>query len=83
MSEWRTIKTAPKDGSWVLLWLPKNNVAISGCWDEVPGETCDGHLLYPAFDDWLIDEDLIILDDPDWYPTHWMALPKAPKKANP
>lgn len=36
MSEWRDIETAPKDGAWVLLWLPTwgyAGQARMGRWD--------------------------------------------------
>lgn len=72
---WKPIKSAPKDGTRVLLFLPKHNVAISGAWLTINGERDGAHVFYEAFEDWCIDEDIFIMDDPSEYPTHWCEFP--------
>lgn len=83
--EWQPIKTAPKDGSFVLLHIPggaleTGPVTIGSYWrmDE-RGE--DGRfkrgVFWPAdWRGWLgMDADTT----PSWCePTHWMPLPKPP-----
>lgn len=75
MSEWQDIKTAPRDGtevllcSWVLYDAPGGPIAemTVGSWDleEIGGAGC-----------WVsgIDFDMPLDDKP----THWMPLPPAP-----
>ena len=80
---WKPIESAPKDGTRILLWLPKYDVVVSGCWAEIPGEHDGPHTFYEAFDDWCIDNDLYIMDDPpDCYPTHWLDCPGVPIDKN-
>lgn len=74
--KWKLINTAPKDGTRILLYLPKHDVVVSGMWDLIPGETLDGYKLYEDFYDWCIDDDLYIMDDPSEYPTQWMEMPE-------
>ena len=76
MSNWKPIETAPKDRR-ILMWFPQFDVVISGCWDTIPGERDGPHIYYEDFDDWCVDNDYIILDDPSIYPTHWaeFAIP--------
>ena len=69
-NQWQPIETAPKDGTWILVYKPFN--------------------LY-GFDDskWFVDKYIVRWADECWnismedkviYPTHWMPLPKPPKK---
>lgn len=77
MSEWKTIDSAPKDGTVVLLFCPKSwdseGVRV-GWWCTSPAEH--------NFDDsgWYDDESASH-DVSDLYgePTHWMPLPEPPK----
>lgn len=69
MSEWQDIITAPKDGTYVLLFTPSGIVECS--YDDFDGwvqSSCrtsyDGH-----GEVFLIDK-----------PTHWMPLPTPPKE---
>jgi hypothetical protein len=78
MSEWQPIDTAPKDGTRIILWLPVEDVAISGFWEWVEPERIDGHQLYSGFYDWFVDNDYVIFDS-EYRPTHWMPMPKVTK----
>lgn len=65
MSEWRPIKTAPKDGAWFLAYAPDrdpsvcvvrfNNDGVWECWELAESGSLD-------------------VDDV----THWMTLPSLP-----
>ena len=82
-AEWQPIETAPKDGTWILLYDPTaSSLIYTGCWDS-------------KFDSKWVEEK----DDFDYIgawtsyqvgsfgyeeyatlsPTHWMLLPKPPK----
>ena len=73
---WQPIKTAPKDGTTVLLKCPHMNAIVSGHYGEVTDG--DWETGYSYWMEWLIDEELWIQEDPSQAPTHWMPLPKAP-----
>lgn len=81
-SAWQPIDTAPKDGTWVILYDPKATPAVTtGIWDH---------------DFWAVWNDA--KQDTDWVgawtnchvssfgyeelvelnPTHWMPLPESP-----
>ena len=69
MSEWQPIESAPKDGTLVLLFVPKGvDAPVSiGCYD---GDS--------LADSWLVME-------PDFMaswciPTHWQPLPTPPEE---
>lgn len=66
---WRPIETAPRDGTYLLLFIPDYG-------DEK-------HIGFGDEDGFLIDDGAIeFLDeegDMDNYPTHWMPLPQPPK----
>jgi len=79
LNSWKSIDTAPRDGTRILLWLSKHDIAVSGLWELHDAETLDGHELYDSFYDWFIDNDLYIMDDPSEYPSHWMPLPEIDK----
>lgn len=75
--QWQPIETAPMDGTYILLNF-NDKACIGGAYvwlsnDGFNGETID----YPA---WTTDDDLIIVEDPYSWPTHWMPLPPPPKE---
>jgi len=71
-SLWQPIATAPKDGTWGLLYFPRFDVTIGGMWLEY----IEGEPENPTWSwcGWSVDE---IIDDRD--PTHWMPLLKPPQ----
>ena len=77
---WQPIETAPRDGTWILLWDDHLGLAVSGCWYDYPGiNTPDDYEAPWSF--WTADNDLISfwVGGDDYYsPTHWMPLPPAP-----
>lgn len=75
--KWEPIETAPKDGTWVLLWFPHRNLAIGGCWDWA-GEG-DWEMGIQDWQEWRTDDDVVIQEEPGLEPTHWMPLPEPPK----
>ena len=75
MSAWQPIETAPKDGTWILVYEPHNyepEVHIVR-WAESDG--------WPNGKTWLTEE---YGGGPDGHSatdaTHWMPLPDAPNK---
>jgi len=64
VKEWRPIETAPKDGSWLLLWDANFNTT-----HNTPA--CVGR--HNANNVWVNDVHATIKP-----PTHWMPLPNAP-----
>ena len=70
MSEWKPIKTAPKDGSQFLAYSEQTG-DIGICSRHDPG----GEARNPRhhYEAWLVD-----YDHPDAKPTHWMPLPPPP-----
>jgi hypothetical protein len=76
--EWQPIETAPKDGTWILLYCSQQKVAISGMWHVEPDLfTPDVH--EPGWSDWVSDNDYIMWDS-GYSPTHWMPLPEPPMR---
>lgn len=70
---WRDIKTAPKDGTKVILyWWPERDGICVGWYEKRTAKT---HLT-----PWR--RDLFGLSDTVWgmEPTHWMPLPAAPSE---
>jgi Protein of unknown function (DUF551) len=67
--EWRTIESAPKDGTLVLLFVPGSRILeiVFGRWDTMGNE------------DWLMDmgESAAPIDIPV---THWQPLPPPPAR---
>jgi hypothetical protein len=79
MGEWQPIETAPKDGRFVLLHVPKGLesgvITVGAYWkSDARGET--GRFLKGHWDGWLgMDADIVS----SWcHPTHWMPLPAPP-----
>lgn len=67
---WRPIETAPKDGTWVLLWW-KETPTGAECFDEWCPEQAVGKWHY---DCWMRCSEYSV----GGTPTHWMPLPKPP-----
>lgn len=74
--EWQPIETAPKDGTYVLLYFPHRNLVIGGLW-EYQGEG-DWEMGIEDWQDWCTDDDVVIQEDPSYAPTHWMSIPNPP-----
>ena len=79
MNRWKPIKTAPKDGTSILLWFPgpKNNVQIGHWWEE---QTIRGGKVIRSYAEWLWGgyfPDLLGRKRPE--PTHWMPMLRGPK----
>jgi len=72
MGEWQPIKTAPRDGSWVLLWSDHNDgrcrVSVRQ-WRKGVGKG-DPFAWY----------DHLATQSPTLSPTYWMWLPPSPKQ---
>lgn len=72
--EWRPIETAPKDGSEVIVFCPKNRPQVFTA-AFVCGEWgC-------SVEDRCAPKDDFYGDSPKW-PTHWMPLPSPPRANN-
>lgn len=79
MSEWRTIDSAPRDGSEILLYIPRNSqyrpeMVVVGRWNDrdiKPYFTNDCERLYG------------VRNTRKHQPTHWMPLPEPPTDATP
>lgn len=70
MSEWKSIKTAPKDGTYILLGGCKNGPPVQiGHWGA--GRYNRSKKEYER--DWAHGPNVVS------GPTHWMPLPKPPK----
>ena len=74
---WQPIETAPKDGSWVLVFDPSNIDEsyevrpVSAQWTEdMNGGKTDWHWQFAWFDGGYFG---------DCEPTHWMPLPEPPQ----
>jgi hypothetical protein len=69
MSEWQPIETAPRDGTDVLVYVPKPH------WHYPPPATPGVFEAWYGYGKWKIDTD----DNGTWVePTHWMPLPSPP-----
>ena len=63
MTKWQPIETAPKDGTHILGYADGEMTVVY--WFS---EEC-----------WQITVSGLHADDGEWWPTHWMLLPEAPK----
>jgi len=78
-NEWQPIETAPKDGTYIILYQPKTlttyDVIKIGAWVNglYKDETKKGWLVSFYCDDYCDNYGLFIK------PTHWMPIPKKPK----
>lgn len=86
MSEWKLIETAPKDGTFVLLFVPNERIETGpvtiGSYMRIEERAENGRfkkgVFYPAdWSGWLgMDADTL----PSWCdPTHWMPPPEPPR----
>lgn len=74
--EWQPIETAPRDGSWILLFFPEIDVAIGGCYASGSDYDFGGNEF--EYFTWFTDCDFVIVDPSTSNPTHWMPLPPPP-----
>ena len=92
MSEWRPIETAPKDGTFVLLYVPGERITVK----HSDGHTSEAGVsemyaagrFFDGLDAWegwgeprpdcWVDFATDVLFAPDT-PTHWAPLPEPPK----
>lgn len=81
---WQPIETAPKDGSFVMLHVPKgleSGAVTVGAYYNCRGERNeDGRFAKGWWDGWLgMDADIVS----SWCePTHWMPLPPPPAQVD-
>ena len=67
-NEWQPIDTAPKDGTWILVYHKFESYGFDKTeWDY------DKWIVRWAYDCWHTGEEYAIQE-----PTHWMPLPKSP-----
>ena len=72
MSEWQPIETAPKDGTWVLLYSPDNEPSVATC--------CWESLNYNWAPQWVWGSKQRADFRGGFYgATHWMPLPEPPR----
>ena len=82
MSEWKPIETAPKDGGFVLLHVPRGlesgEVTVGAYW-KADERAANGRFMKGHWDGWLgMDCDA----RSSWCdPTHWMPLPPPPERS--
>jgi hypothetical protein len=69
MSEWKTIDSAPKDGTWMLGYYPNDRVAK--VWTVMCEKEGD-------YETWYGDHHSITHGTEKEAPTHWMLLPEGP-----
>lgn len=70
--EWLPIETAPKDGSWLLLYEDAD-IPVCGYWHVI-----DEHDF--SWSGWTYADVLLAEVRPEGVrPTHWMPLPESPK----
>lgn len=78
MSEWRTIDSAPKDGTCILTFQEPENGGICGLsvssWDENINGGGESGFFDGSVASWGYEEYAILR------PTHWMPLPSPPKE---
>lgn len=87
MGEWQPIKTAPRDGTQVLLWAEAWEMTWGiqigyfmqpeECWATAEGTVDDND---EDFDPHAEVFDESILEDLNTGPTHWMPLPIPPSE---
>jgi hypothetical protein len=78
MKNWKPIKSAPKDGTTILLYYPGYNRKVwVGSYNKYQKYT-NGKLEY-EHEGWSIDKPLVF-SLKECSPTHWMPLPEAPNQ---
>jgi len=80
MAEWRPIETAPKDGRFVMLHVPRgleSGTVTVGAYSRHEKRAEHGRFLKGQWDGWLgMDADVMS----SWCePTHWQPLPDPPR----
>jgi hypothetical protein len=75
MMSWQPIDTAPKDGTYVLLFIPQFGRCHIWRGNYIVSETFTHGTLDYRFEGWNID--IVYGDRPE--PTHWMPLPAGPE----
>lgn len=78
MSDWQPIETAPKDGTTILIFLPrmKNPICLGRWWDKVELE--HGVETYRRAE-WMRNG-MPAMSTLKFEPTHWMPLPEPPRE---
>lgn len=71
---WRSMESAPKDGTQILLWDERRKLAISGFYHRDPGQN-NPNGYEPPWEAWLSDDDLVMWDDDQADITKWMPIP--------
>lgn len=72
---WQTIESAPKDGTWVLLWEQYSENPFVGCWNRNAWSASHEHVDAKGGWDGATVIDYIAQE----LLTHWMPLPAAPE----
>jgi hypothetical protein len=77
MSEWQPIETAPKDGTYILLYESDQSRPVKmGCWLDSEHKR-NGQVIHSA-QRWSYGIIWVFGgDNPN--PTHWMPIPEPPK----
>lgn len=72
---WRSIETAPKDGTTILLYLADEGFSTLGRWRlDADDPSDDGAFWLPAMDEWADTTGETALH----HATHWQPLPSPP-----
>lgn len=71
---WQPIKTAPKDGTTILLLI--EGVAIEGYWEAPEWEGCEPYWYVPS----VSSHGCGCCSSANEEPTYWMPLPPMPEK---
>jgi hypothetical protein len=73
MGEWRTIESAPKDGTWIIV-----------AWLDAPGGAALSVRWMPALNDWIdADGDVGFRHPSSYQPTHWTRGPVSAREPGP
>ena len=70
MSEWQTMETAPRDGTWILGWCKRSDIQ----------DTVQVWHWYEFHEGWYW-QNAADSNDLDDQPTYWMPLPAPPGEA--
>ena len=74
--KWQSIETAPKDGSYLLLWEQYSDAPFVGYW--LRGSWSVSHEHVDAEGGW---DGANVVDDLSMPITHWMPIPTPPTSA--
>lgn len=84
MSEWKSIETAPKDGTEIDIWVRCNDNLHSShrqpnaFWCDY--DLNDPYNIYGAVGWWMPLYEKFVHDYDEWTVTHWMPLPHPPNE---